>query len=72
MNLIYGIGYDFIDEVVSLGIDFGFIEQAGAWFKYNGDKYQGKDNLVKAFVDDSTMYNEVRTNVKNILGLNGE
>jgi recombination protein RecA len=72
MDLIYGFGYNFVSEVVNLAIDFGLIEQAGAWFKYNGEKFQGKENLIKVFVDSDSMYEEILNNVKNMLGLNGE
>ena len=31
----YGIGIDELQEIVDIGIDFGFIEQRGAWFRLN-------------------------------------
>jgi len=72
INLIYGKGYDFISEVVNLAIDFGLIEQTGAWFKYNEEKYQGKATLVNVFRENNEMYTELRNKVKDMLGLTDE
>lgn len=69
IGLIYGMGYDFIDEVVSLAVDFGMIEQAGSWFNYNGDKHQGKDSIIELFKSDFDKYEELRIKVKQALGL---
>lgn len=69
INLIYGYGYDFVDEVVSLAVDFGIIEQSGAWFKYKDEKYQGKDNLVALVREDVGLYQELDNQVREVLGL---
>jgi len=70
INLVYGYGYDFVEEAVSLAVDFGIIEQSGAWFKYKDEKYQGKDNLVALVREDVGLYEELDTQVREILGLN--
>ena len=72
INLIYGRGYDFISEVVSLAVDFGIIEQSGAWFTYNEEKYQGKSTLVSLFRENVEMYSELRERVKTTAGLVNE
>jgi recombination protein RecA len=72
INLIYGRGYDFISEVVNLSIDLGIIEQSGVWFRYNEEKYQGKDNLVSIFREDVEAYQKLRMQVTEMLGLKHE
>jgi len=69
IELIYGRGYDFIMEVVDLAIQFGVIEQAGAWFNYDGEKYQGKRSLIDLFKENNGVYEKVRGSVKETLGL---
>jgi len=69
IGLIYGKGYDFINEVVSLAVDFGIIDQKGAWFYYNNEKYNGKPALVDLFKENNEIYEVVRNSVKEILGL---
>ncbi len=72
INLMYGRGYDFVDEVVSLSIDLGVISQAGAWYKYNDDKYNGRKALSDAFREDDGSYSMLMATVKPMLGLNDE
>jgi len=72
IDLIYGRGYNFISEVVTLGIDFGLIEQSGSRYVYEEKKYHGKRNLVNAFRDDAEIYDVLRIKVKELLGLGNE
>jgi len=72
INLIYGRVYDFVSEVVGLGVDFGLIEQSGNWYKYEEEKYNGKGSLVNMFKENIEMYDVLRTAVKVMLGLSDE
>jgi len=72
IDLIYGRGYDFVGEVVNLAIDFGIIEKSGRWFTHDGQKYQGKVNIVNLFREDITGYEELRLKVMRMLGLSHE
>jgi len=45
-DILYGEGISFEGELITLGVKEGFIEKAGAWYSYNGDKIgQGKDKV---------------------------
>jgi len=72
IDLIYGRGYNFISEVVTLGIDFGLIDQSGSRYVYEEKKYHGKKNLVNAFRDNAEIYDVLRIKVKELLGLVNE
>ena len=41
-------------QYVEYGIKFGLIKQMGAWYEYDGNKFQGKNNLINS-VDDTLM-----------------
>jgi len=69
IELIYGKGYNFKNEIIDLAVDFGIIDQKGAWFYYKDGKYQGKQNLIDLFKENDSVYKEVRNSVKEILGL---
>jgi len=69
IDLIYGHGYNFVGEVINLAIDFGLIEQTGAWFTYEGERYQGKFNLINNFRGDKDRYKKIKGKVKETLGL---
>jgi recombination protein RecA len=69
IDLIYGKGYNFKNEIIDLAIDFGVIDQKGAWFYYDGEKYLGKPTLVDLFEKNNEIYEAVKNAVKKILGL---
>jgi len=44
-DILYGEGISREGEIVELGVLHKFVEKAGAWYAYNGEKIgQGKDN----------------------------
>lgn len=44
-QILYGKGINRLGEIVDYGVKLGYIEKAGAWYSYNGDKIgQGKAN----------------------------
>lgn len=48
MDIIFGRGISKFGELIDLGVEFGLVEKAGAWFSYSGERIgQGKDNAQK-------------------------
>ena len=44
-QILYGSGIYHMGEIIELGVNDGFIDKAGAWYSYNGEKIgQGKAN----------------------------
>ena len=72
INLMYGQGYDFIAEVVSLSVDFGLIEQSGSWFEIKGERINGMKSVIEVFRENKDIYNEFRSNCMDMLGLTNE
>lgn len=69
IDLIYGVGYDFIGETVTLAVQFGIIDKRGNWYYYGDEKYQGKDNLVGFLKENNGVYKTIRGSIKETLGL---
>jgi recombination protein RecA len=45
-EILYGEGISHEGELIDLGVKEGFVDKAGAWYSYNGDRIgQGKDNV---------------------------
>lgn len=40
------VGIDNIAEIVDDAVDFGVVKKGGAWFTYDGQQWQGRDNFV--------------------------
>lgn len=52
-EILYGEGISREGEIIDLGVEHGFIEKAGAWYSYNGDKIgQGKEK-VRLFLQEN-------------------
>lgn len=48
MDIIFGRGISKFGELIDLGVEFGLVDKAGAWFSYSGERIgQGKDNAQK-------------------------
>lgn len=53
-EILYNQGICHIGETVDLGVTYGLIDKAGAWYSYQGDRIgQGKEN-VKQFLKERT------------------
>lgn len=47
-QILYGKGINRMGEIVDYGVKLGFVDKAGAWYSYNGDKIgQGKANAMQ-------------------------
>jgi recombination protein RecA len=56
---IFPSGYcDCTEYVISKAKDIGLVENAGAWFYYDGEKYQGKTALVEFLYDNPELYKD--------------
>ena len=45
-DILYGEGISYENELLDLGVQEGFVDKAGAWYSYNGERIgQGKDNV---------------------------
>lgn len=58
----YGpVGIDIVDETLTAGLEAGVIVQGGAWYNLpNGDRFQGKEKLKDALLENPALVQEVR------------
>jgi recombination protein RecA len=55
-------------EVLDMGIKEGFVDKAGAWYAYNGDKIgQGKANACKFLEENMDIAKEIEAKVRERL-----
>ena len=70
-DILYGEGMSREGEIIELGVNAKFVEKAGAWYSYNGEKIgQGKDNSRDFLKANPAIANEIdakiRANMKEI------
>ncbi len=68
IDIIYGKGISKIGEVIDLGVEYGVVKKAGAWYSYNDEKIgQGREN-VKIFLEaNPEIYDKITKQVEQNL-----
>ena len=70
-DIVYGEGISRLGEIIELGSNLKFVEKAGAWYAYNGEKIgQGKENAKEYLREHPEIAKEIeakiRTNAKQL------
>jgi recombination protein RecA len=70
LNLLYGKGYDHIQEVLTMAVSLNLVEKAGSWFKYKGENIgQGELNTLDKLREDKELFKELETTIIEMTGL---
>jgi recombination protein RecA len=73
IELMYGVGFNVEGEILDLGVDMGFIDQAGSYFKINGESIgQGRARAIETITKDPALRQGLLTNIKSVLGMDTE
>ena len=64
-DIMYGEGISREGEIIDLGVANKFIEKAGAWYSYNGEKIgQGKDNVREFLKNNPQKAQEIENKIR--------
>ncbi len=64
-DIMYNEGISKVGDVLDLGVQFGIVEKAGAFLKYNGETLgQGRENVKKLFREKPELMNEIEAKVR--------
>jgi recombination protein RecA len=64
-DILYGEGISREGEIIELGSNLKFIEKAGAWYSYNGEKIgQGKDNAREFLKENPKIADEIDAKIR--------
>ena len=67
-DIMYGEGISREGEIIDLGVANKFIEKAGAWYSYNGEKIgQGKDNVREFLKNNPQKAQEIENKLRQTL-----
>ena len=70
VEIMYGEGISRTGELVKIATDLDFIQKAGAWYSYNGEKIgQGSENAKKFLADHPEIFDEIDHKVRVHFGL---
>ena len=67
-EILYGEGISRLGEIIDLGVAHGFVDKAGSWYSYNGDRIgQGKENVRQFLKENPEVAIEIETAVRGKL-----
>ncbi len=67
-DILYGQGISREGEIIDMGVNLGFVDKAGAWYSYNGDRIgQGKDNVRNFLKEHPEMAQEIEAKIREKL-----
>ena len=67
-EILYGHGISVEGEIIDLGVQNGLIQKSGSWYSYQGERIgQGKDNARNFLLENESISNELRDNVRKIM-----
>nr|HID60161.1 recombinase RecA [Desulfobacterales bacterium] len=68
-DIIYGEGISKFGDLIDMGVDLGVIEKSGAWYSFGNERIgQGRDNVKRFLKDNSDVYEQILSKVKEKLG----
>lgn len=66
-DIMYNEGISKIGDMIDLGLEYGLIQKTGSWFTLNSERVQGREGLKKLLKENSELFSELETNVKEQL-----
>src|SRR5690554_2364297 len=67
-QILYGQGINVLGEIVDMGVQLGFVDKAGAWYAYKGDKIgQGKANACEYLKENVAVREEIEAAIRDKL-----
>jgi recombination protein RecA len=64
-EILYGEGISHEGELIDIGVQEGFVDKAGAWYSYNGERIgQGKDNVRTFLKENPDMADQIEAQIR--------
>lgn len=64
-DIVYGLGFSKVGELIDLGVDYGIINKSGSWYSYGDTKLgQGRDAVKGLLADNPELADEVEALVR--------
>lgn len=70
IDILWGSGFSRGGEVLDLATDLGFVDKAGAWFSYGGERIgQGRAGVISRLTVEDELRTEIENKVRTHFGL---
>lgn len=68
-DILYNEGISKSGDLIDLAVNFGVIKKSGAWFTYDEDRYQGREQFRAKLLELPEMFKKLEIDVKKKLGI---
>ncbi len=68
-DILYNEGISKSGDLIDLATELNIIKKSGAWFTYNEDRYQGREQFRQRLIEDKDFFAKLDTEVKTSLGM---
>jgi recombination protein RecA len=68
-DILFNEGISKAGELIDLGIEHGVIQKSGAWLTFEGDRFQGREQLKTKLKEDPELMAKLEKQVKIKLGM---
>jgi recombination protein RecA len=68
-DILYNEGISKIGDVIDLAVNFGIVKKGGAWFTYDEERFQGREQLKSKFAETPVLFDKLVKEVKIKLGM---
>ena len=69
-DVIFNVGISQVGEILDLGVQYGFVDKAGAWYSYKGERLgQGREGAKLYFNEHPEVKDEIRGLIFEALGI---
>jgi recombination protein RecA len=68
-DILYNEGISKSGDLVDLATNLGMVKKSGAWFTYDEDRFQGREQIRQKLIEIPVMYEKLLKEVKTKLGM---
>ncbi len=68
-DILYNEGISKTGDLVDLATNFGLVKKSGAWFTYEEDRFQGREQFRQKLIELPAMYEKLTKEIKTKLGM---
>ena len=68
-DILYNEGISRTGDLIDIATDKGILKKSGAWFTYNDERFQGREQLRQKLIEDKDLFAKLEKEVKTNLGM---
>jgi len=68
-DILYNEGISKTGDLLDLAVNMGIVKKSGAWFTYNEDRFQGREQFRQKLTEQPELFEKLNTEVRKKLGL---